>query len=185
MSGLRGRVALVTGASRREGIGTAICRALAEKGADIFFTHWDAYDSSMRPDEDSSGALLEELRGTGVRAEAMELDLSLPESPEQVLDAVTELLGPPSILVNNAAHSEHDGYEKLNAPILDAHYTVNVRATVLLSVGFARRYTGGAGRIVNLTSGQSLGPMPGELAYAATKGVVEAFTVTLAAEVAY
>ena len=175
---------MVTGAGRRRSIGTAICRALAEKGADIFFTHWGAYDSSMPSDKDGSGALLEELRGVGVRVEAMELDLSLPETPERVLDAVTELLGPPSILVNNAAHSERDGYEKLNAAILDAHYAVNVRAVVLLSVGFARRYTGGSGRIVNLTSGQSLGPMLGELAYAATKGAVEAFTVTLAAEVA-
>ncbi len=40
-----------------------------------------------------------------------------------------------------------------------------------------------AGRIINLTSGQGLGPMPGELAYVATKGAINAFTVTLAAEV--
>src|SRR5690606_30745622 len=43
---------------------------------------------------------------------------------------------------------------------------------------------GSGGRIVNFTSGQSLGPMPGELAYAATKGAIEAVTRTLAAEVA-
>ncbi len=35
---LSGRVAVVTGAGRRRGIGAAICRALAEKGADVFFT---------------------------------------------------------------------------------------------------------------------------------------------------
>jgi 3-oxoacyl-[acyl-carrier protein] reductase len=74
----------------------------------------------------------------------------------------------------------------LDARTLDAHYTVNLRAAALLSVGFARRYQGGSGgRIINLTSGQSLGPMPEELAYAATKGAVEAFTVTLAAEVGH
>jgi 3-oxoacyl-[acyl-carrier protein] reductase len=61
---------------------------------------------------------------------------------------------------------------------------VNLRATALLAAGFARRYPGGpGGRIINLTSGQSLGPMPGELVYAATKGAIEAFTVALAAEV--
>jgi 3-oxoacyl-[acyl-carrier protein] reductase len=61
-----------------------------------------------------------------------------------------------------------------------------LRATALLSVGFARRYPGGpGGRIINLTSGQSLGPMPGELAYAATKGAIESFTATLAAEVVH
>jgi 3-oxoacyl-[acyl-carrier protein] reductase len=176
---LRGRVAVVTGAGRRAGIGAAICRALAEKGTDVLFTHWGTSENEPR-------TLLEELRGAGVRAEAMELDLSLPESPERLLDAVTELLGPPSILVNNAAHSTRDGYKALDAATLDAHYAVNLRATALLSVVFAQRFDGETGgRIVNLTSGQSLGPMPGELAYAATKGAIEAFTRTLAAEVGH
>jgi 3-oxoacyl-[acyl-carrier protein] reductase len=176
---LRGRVAVVTGAGRRAGIGAAICRALARRGADVLFTHWGTSENEPR-------TLLEELRGAGVRAETMELDLSLPESPERLLDAVTELLGPPSILVNNAAHSTRDGYKALDAATLDAHYAVNLRATALLSVVFAQRFDGETGgRIVNLTSGQSLGPMPGELAYAATKGAIEAFTRTLAAEVGY
>jgi 3-oxoacyl-[acyl-carrier protein] reductase len=176
---LRGRVAVVTGAGRRAGIGAAICRALARRGADVLFTHWGTSENEPR-------TLLEELRGAGVRAETMELDLSLPESPERLLDAVTELLGPPSILVNNAAHSTRDGYKALDAATLDAHYAVNLRATALLSVVFAQRFDGETGgRIVNLTSGQSLGPMPGELAYAATKGAIEAFTRTLAAEVGH
>lgn len=184
--GLRGRVALVTGAGRRRGIWTAICHALAEKGADIFFAYWSVYNDEMLPDDrDSPDALLQELRGVGVRAEAMELDLSLPDSPERLLLAVTKRLGPPSILVNNAAHSVRDGFEELDAATLDLHYAVNLRATALLSVGFARRFEGGSGRIINLTSGQSLGPMPGELAYVATKGAIEAFTRTLAAEVGH
>jgi 3-oxoacyl-[acyl-carrier protein] reductase len=188
MDGLRGRVALVTGASRRRGIGTAICRALAAQGADVFFTHWVPFDQTQPVGEDPGfpSALQEELRGMGVRAEGVELDLSLPDSPERLLDAVTEWLGPPSILVNNAAYSTRDGFERLDAGTLDAHYAVNMRATALLCVGFARRYPGGpGGRIVNFTSGPSLGPMPEELAYAATKGAIEAFTVTLAAEVGH
>ena len=88
--------------------------------------------------------------------------------------------------MNNAAYSTRDGFERLDAQTLDAHYAVNLRATALLCAGFARRHAGGpGGRIVNLTSGQSLGPMTGELAYAATKGAVEALTVTLAAEVGH
>ena len=60
-----------------------------------------------------------------------------------------------------------------------------MRGTFLLTVEFARRLSGrSGGRIINLTSGQSLGPMPGELAYVATKGAVEAFTVSLSAELA-
>jgi 3-oxoacyl-[acyl-carrier protein] reductase len=65
----------------------------------------------------------------------------------------------------------------------DAHYAVNVRAPMLLSVQLAR--AGRPGRIVNLISGQFLGPMPGELAYTASKGALEAFTRQLAAEVAH
>jgi len=73
----------------------------------------------------------------------------------------------------------------LNAQMLDAHYAINVRGTLLLSVEFARRFTGKTGgRIINMTSGQSLTPMPEELAYIATKGAIEAFTLTLSAEVA-
>ena len=185
---LRGRVALVTGVGRRRGIGSGICRSLAYRGADIFFTYWKAYDrhAPWAADEDEPEALREELRSVGIRAEGVGLDLSLPSSPERLLDAAVERLGPLSILVNNAAYSTRDGFEKLDAETLDAHYAVNLRAAALLSVGFARRYPGGSGgRIINLTSGQSLGPMPEELAYAATKGAIEAFTVTLAAEVGH
>jgi 3-oxoacyl-[acyl-carrier protein] reductase len=188
MEGLRGRVALVTGASRRRGIGAAICRAFAGEGADVFFTHWVPFDRTQPVGDEPEfpAALQKELRGMGVRAEGMEMDLSLPDAPGKLLDAVTERLGLLSILVNNAAYSARDGFERLDAETLDAHYAVNLRATALLSVEFARRHLGGPrGRIINLTSGPSLGPMLGELAYAATKGAIEAFTVTLAAEVGH
>lgn len=185
-SSLAGRVAVVTGASRRIGIGAAICRELAARGADVLFTHWRPYDRDAGSGEDPDGpeALIEELRGLGARAEGVEADLSQPESPGRVLETTIERLGTPSILVNNAAHSTRDGFERLDAATLDAHYAVNVRATALLSVFFARRYEGGSGgRIVNITSGQDNGPMPGELAYVASKGAISAFTRTLAAEI--
>jgi 3-oxoacyl-[acyl-carrier protein] reductase len=185
---LDGKVAIVTGAGRRRGIGAAMCRALAARGADVLFTYWKDYDREMDWDADEEGpeALSAELGEMGIRADAIELDLSLPESPGRLLDAAEDRLGPPSILVNNAAYSTRDGFENLDATTLDAHYAVNLRATALLGVEFARRYPGGpGGRIINLTSGQSLGPMVGELAYAAAKGAVEALTVTLAAEVGH
>jgi 3-oxoacyl-[acyl-carrier protein] reductase len=185
---LRGRVAIVTGASRRAGIGSAICRALAGRGADIFFTQWSVYDRGPGIGEDAGwpAALREELRSLDVRAEHAEVDLSLPETPVRVLEEATGRLGMPSILVNNAAHSARDGYEELDAAALDAHYAVNLRAMALLSVEFARGYPGGpGGRIVSMTSGQENGPMPGELAYAATKGAVAALTRSLAVEVGH
>ncbi len=185
---LRRRVAVVTGVGRRRGIGSAVCRALAARGADVALSYWKPYDRGMPwdPDEDEPRKLVGELREAGVRAEAFEVDLSLSESPGRLLDAVGERLGTPSILVNAAAHSTRGGYGRLDAETLDAHYAVNVRAMALLSVLFARRYPGGpGGRIVNFSSGQSLGPMQEELAYGMTKGAIEAFTKSLAAGVGH
>ena len=185
---LRGRVALVTGVGRRRGIGSAVCLALACRGADVVLSYWKAYDREMpwASDEDEPEALLRQLRAAGVGAEGIEMDLSRSDSARLLLDATEERLGRSSILVNTAAYSSRDDFETLEAEALDAHYAVNVRAMALLSVGFARRYPGGSGgRIVNFSSGQSLGPMPGELAYVATKGAIEAFTRTLAAEVGH
>jgi 3-oxoacyl-[acyl-carrier protein] reductase len=185
---LRGRVALVTGVGRRRGIGSAVCRALASRGAHVVLSYWRAYDREMpwASDADEPEALLGELRASGVRAEGVEMDLSRSDSAHLLLDAAEERIGRPSILVNTAAYSTRDGFGALDAETLDAHYAVNVRAMALLSVGFARRLLGGhGGRIVNFSSGQSLGPMPEELAYVATKGAIEAFTRTLAAEVGH
>lgn len=187
VTALKGRIALVTGASRRQGIGAAICRALGRHGADVYFTHWHAFDRSQTWGDDEPGptALVAELHALGVRAEHAAANLADPSVPARVLDEVEAALGTPSILINNAAHSTNDGYERLDAAILDAHYAVNLRATALLCVEFARRCPPEpGGRIINLTSGQSRGPMPGELAYGATKGAIEAFTVSLAAGVA-
>jgi 3-oxoacyl-[acyl-carrier protein] reductase len=177
---LKGSVALITGVSHENGIGAAICTKLASEGADIFFTHWGTNIDWVKKFEDS-------LREYGVRCGNLEVDLADPGAPFNVLEIVTAELGLPAILVNNAAHSTSDGYMNLDAKTLDDHYAVNMRATFLLSVEFARRFRQSplpAGRIINLTSGQALGPMPGELAYAATKGAISAFTLSLSAELA-
>jgi 3-oxoacyl-[acyl-carrier protein] reductase len=186
-NGLHGRLAIVTGSSRRIGIGAAVCRTLATDGADIFFTHWRSFDRMLPQgaEEDGPARLHKELQELGVRCESLEIDLSKVDAPKRILDEVEIRLGSPSILVNNAAYSTRDGFEVLDAAILDAHYAVNMRGTFLLSVEFARRFSGkSGGRIINLTSGQSVAPMPGELAYVATKGAIEAFTISLSAELA-
>jgi 3-oxoacyl-[acyl-carrier protein] reductase len=155
-SDLTGRVALVTGASRLQGIGAAICRALAAHGADIAFSHWRPYDAAfpwgdtpLEPDD-----LAQELVALGVQTAAIECDLSNPGVEVRLLDETESRLGPTSILINNAAYSTDDGYERLDAATIDAHYSVNMRAAVLLAAQFARRFASDGGRIINITSGQ-------------------------------
>ena len=184
---LSGRVALVTGASRRIGIGAAIARELAHGGADVFTTYYRPYDASMPWGSTVTEAteLLAELRTSGVRAVGAEIDLAQSDAAARVFDHAESMLGPVDILVNNATHSESDGIDALTATGLDRHYAVNLRAMALLCAELARRHRAGRpGRIINLTSGQGAGPMPGELAYVATKGAVDAFTISLAAELA-
>jgi 3-oxoacyl-[acyl-carrier protein] reductase len=125
------------------------------------------------------------LRALGVRAYGLEANLAQPQTPQRIFEAVEGLLGPATILVNNATVSENGGIDELDAAQLDRHYAVNLRGTALLCKEFVARWPGGdGGRIINMSSGQGVGPMPGELAYIATKGAIEALTVSLAAGVA-
>ena len=183
---LAGRITLITGASRLAGIGAAVARIFADAGADIAFTHWTPYDRKdfgTTPSEPA--ALADELRARGVRVEAIEMDLSDRDAPSALLDLVEERLGTVSILVNNAAVSVGDSFETITAANLDQHYAVNVRAMALLSAEFARRFPGPeGGRIINMTSGQGVGPMPTELSYITSKGAIEAFTTSFAFGVA-
>ena len=177
MNQLKNKVAVVTGVSRLEGIGAAICKELAEAGYDIFFTYWTEYDKEMPwgVDLNEQIQLKEELIKNGVKVSSMELDLTQNDAPEQLINRVTEQLGYPDILINNAAYSTNNDFSNLTAEELDKHYMVNVRATTLLSSKFAQGFDKkSGGRIVNITSGQFKGPMAGELAYATTKGAIDA-----------
>jgi 3-oxoacyl-[acyl-carrier protein] reductase len=184
----RRRLAIVTGASRARGIGAAICQNLAHVGVDIFFTHWSPYDHRMPwgAEEDEPALLQKQIQALGVRCEHLMIDLGASEAPQNIIQTAQTRLGPVSILINNATHDDTQApFDQLDAATVDAYYAVNMRGTMLLSVEFARRFAQpSGGRIINLTSGQGRGAMPGKLAYAATKGAIEAFTITLAVEVA-
>ncbi len=67
------QIAMVTGASRKKGLGHAICLALAKQGIDICFTHWQAYDQEMPWGRDSEAPeqLKQEVESHGVRCESV------------------------------------------------------------------------------------------------------------------
>ena len=184
---LAGRVALVTGVSRRVGIGLAVARRLAALGAGLFVTSWTAHDREQPWGADPGGldAVLAELGGgdaPGVgRVEHLEADFQDPEAPDRVMAAAVEAFGHVDILVCNHARSSHGGLGELTAAELDATLAVNTRAVLLLVQAFAARHDGRpGGRVVLFSSGQHLGPMPGELAYAASKGALVEVTASLA-----
>ncbi|MPZ74711.1 MAG: SDR family oxidoreductase [Nitriliruptorales bacterium] len=185
---LQGRVALVTGASRRAGIGYAVARRLAALGASLFLHHYAPHDRHQPwgADPDGPEALVDSvtaaLADQNASVHHAEVDLAAPEAPDQLIDAATEAFGHVDILVCNHARSGGDGpLGTLNAAMLDAHWAVNTRSTILLTQAFAAQHDGRTGgRIIFLTSGQDLGPMRSEVAYAASKGALASITRTLA-----
>ena len=181
------KIAIVTGTSRLKGIGRAICQELAKRAFDIFFTYWTPYDQSMPwgIKQDEPDQIQKELRSYGVRCEKLELDFSQEDSINTLFEAVVQKMGDPLVLVNNATYSTETTIDNLTAAELDQHYTINLKAPTLLTTKFIKEFKYAEnGRIINLSSGQSLGPMPNEIAYAITKGAIETLTYTLASEIA-
>ena len=184
---MKRKIVIVTGVSRLKGIGYSICSELAKRNFDIFFTYWTNYDNQMpwRMESDEPNLIQTEIRKYGVNCEKLELDLSLVNSELLLLDEVQNKLGKASVLVNNATYSTHTDIDNFSATELDKHYEINLKGTTLLIIEFIKRFnfTQG-GRIINLTSGQSLGEMSNEIAYAITKGAIETLTKTISQKIA-
>lgn len=185
---LLGRAALVTGVSRRIGIGYATARRLAALGASVFLHHYTPHDRDQPWGADPGGTravidgVTAALAGEGARVHDAEFDLGEPDAPARLMSAAAAAFGHVDILICNHARSGGDGpLETLDATMLDAHWAVNARSAILLAQAFAAQHDGQpGGRIVFMTSGQDLGPMTGEVAYAASKGALASITHTLA-----
>ncbi len=175
----RQRTALVTGVSRRQGIGFAIARRLLADGARVFAHSWSAYDASepWGAEPGGIGAVLADLDG-GDRLGHAEVDLADVTAPRRLVAQASDRFGPLDTLVANHARSSSYPLAKVTATELDASWAVNVRATLLLVQAFAAQCRD-HGRVVLFTSGQHLGPMPGEIPYVATKGALHQLTRSL------
>jgi 3-oxoacyl-[acyl-carrier protein] reductase len=176
------RVALITGVGRARGIAVAVARRLAPS-FDLMLTGHPAYDRA-RPGagaEEIDG-LVGELEALGTRVRYAAFDLADDSAPGLVLARAIEDLGRLDVLVAAHAHSSPTPLGSLSAEEIDRHLIVNVRAALLLVEAFAHAFDPGdrGGRVVLFSSGQRLRPMPGELAYAASKGGIEALVPSLA-----
>jgi 3-oxoacyl-[acyl-carrier protein] reductase len=130
--------------------------------------------------------LIGELEGDPARLQHIEADLGAPDAPRRVIKRAIDSFGGVDALVVNHAHDSNQSLETVSAEELDQAWAVNARATVLLVQAFAANQDQGRmdGRILLFTSGQHLGPMPGELPYVVSKGAVHQVTRTLADELA-
>ena len=182
-SPLAGRGALVTGVSRRAGIGYAVARCLRELGADVFVQGFVPHDAAQPWGADAAGvpALARDLG-----AAHLECDFADPAAPAACMEAAAAALGHVDVLIANHAMSCDQDLAALDAAAIDATLAVNVRATLLLVQAYARLRDDArpGGRIVLFTSGQHLEPMARELPYAASKGALHGITASLAAELA-
>ncbi|MFD6391720.1 SDR family oxidoreductase [Nocardia sp. NPDC055029] len=185
---LAGRVAVVTGVSRRNGIGFAVAQRLAAEGAALFLTHWAPHDAQQPWGAEDPAALCREL-GAVTRVADIAVDLAEPEAAERVITEAVGIFGQVDILVANHARSGSDGsLFVVDAAMLDGHWAVDARSVLLLTQAFARSYrgeggpVGDRGRVIWMTSGQHLGPMRTEIAYAAAKSVLAGLTATVADE---
>jgi 3-oxoacyl-[acyl-carrier protein] reductase len=205
---LRGKTALVTGVSRRRGIGYAVATRLAELGADIVIHHFVPHDAEQPWGADDLDQVRDGIRASlrpGAAFGDLSLDLSHEDAPGRLIAAAKDLTGRLDILVCNQARSGRDGsIFDMTPDRLDGHWAVNARATILLTSHFAKAFTGldagpaarpgdraratrpvdehATGRVFWMTSGQQQGPMPGEVAYAASKAALAGLTATVASE---
>jgi 3-oxoacyl-[acyl-carrier protein] reductase len=177
MTSLAGRVAIVTGVSRRAGIGFAVARALLQSEMTVVIQSWTDHDSRQPWGRDPAGmpGVIEALRHHGEGLEHLEADFAMPDAPAAVVNRAVQLFGHVDVIVaNHATSSRPQTLSDVTAEELDLSWAVNARASVLLTQAFAAQHDDrrDGGRVILFTSGQHLAPMAQELPYAISKGAI-------------
>ena len=180
---LGGMVGLVTGCSRRSGIGWAVALGLAGAGADVAVTARDR----PRPGDDPLDALVGEIGGTGRVGLAVRGDVGVEDDADRMVAEVVDGLGRVDVLVNNAAapHGADRGPTwEVPPEAFDEVIRVNTKGVFLMSGAVVRHLLerGAPGRIVNIGSGVARRGMPDRAAYSASKAAVMSLTQTMATE---
>ncbi len=182
--GLDGKLILVTGAGT--GIGKGIAIEAARQGADVVLS----YSNS------AAGALeaVEEIRGLGRRATAIQADLGKVPDCQRLVDEAAAFLGGLDGLVNNAGVTLTLGFEDVTEEHFNQIYHLNIRGqffTAQRAVRYMKergrqlRQQHGAwagGSIINVSSVHGFAGCPGHSVYAGTKGAINAFSRELAVE---
>ncbi len=156
------KVSLVTGAGR--GIGREIALKFAREGSSV---------GILDLDERACRRVAEEIRRGGRRAISLPADVSRAESVEESLRIMEEQLGPPTVVVHNAAIMPEGTLEQTAEGDWDRVFSVNVKGAYLVcrsAVPSMRR--AGGGSVVLMASATGVNGFPGLAAYSATKGAL-------------
>ncbi|WP_323032696.1 SDR family NAD(P)-dependent oxidoreductase [Paracoccus sp. (in: a-proteobacteria)] len=174
---LQGKVALITGAGRRAGLGEGIARRLLEEGGTVVLTDIGQVRGAEMPvtavgtDEEMAQVAAELAASTGGQCVAMALDVLEESQVEAVVKATVERFGRLDILVNNAGI----GYlmkslVDIDAREWDAVLGVNLRGAFLAIKHAGRQMIAqGGGRIVNIASQAAKSAFPHAAAYCSSK----------------
>lgn len=172
MFALKGRVALVTGASG--GIGCHAAEVLAAAGAEVILVA----RRKQRLDE-----AVARIRTRDGRAHAIEADVGTIEGVRALVAEVAALGLAPDILINNAGIIDRDHFEDVKPENWDKVFALNVTAPMFLAQAFAPHMRAqGWGRIVNIASINALQGKPDAHSYVASKHAVAGMTRSMAAE---
>lgn len=170
---LKGKVAIITGASR--GIGRAIALRFAQQGADIVFT----YNSS----EEKAKLLEEELKGFAVKAVAMKSDAANYLAAEELIKTVSEQFGRIDIVVNNAGITRDGLLMRMSEQNWDEVISTNMKSVFNITKAVQRvLLKQRSGSIINISSVVGLSGNAGQANYAASKAGVNGFTKSIAKE---
>ena len=196
--GLKGRVALVTGANNPQGIGAATALAFAREGArvalvykriprayDVNKTGSNGADRYFAANAGDADAVERKLRELQADCMVIESDIADEDAVKAIYAAVLEKYGRIDVLVNNAADGDMEGLdtiEKIPRSVIDDTFAVNVRGSLLMMREFIR-HRGDYGRIINLST-DAAQVFAGQITYGASKATLEALTRSIALEVA-
>jgi 3-oxoacyl-[acyl-carrier protein] reductase len=172
MPNLKGKVAIVTGASK--GIGAAIAEDLAREGASVIVN----YSSSPQKAEEVVGRI----KANGGSAKAVRADVSKPAEARQLIDATLAEFGRADILVNNAGVYEFRPLPEVDEAHFDRMFDLNVKGLVFATQAAVKAFGENGGTVINISSMASLAATPNGSVYSATKAAVDSVTRTLAAE---
>jgi 3-oxoacyl-[acyl-carrier protein] reductase len=171
---LKGKVAVVTGASK--GIGASIAKELALEGASVVVN----YASSKQ----GADKVVSEIVAKDGRAIAVHGDVAKAEDVKKLFQEAKKTFGKIDILVNNAGVFHFEPLQDVKVEEFHRQFNINVLGTILSTQESLNHFAAEGGSVINITSVVGANPPAGSTVYSATKGAIDTLTLGHARELA-